>query len=54
MQDDLIDEYGLFVNAVLLGKGIPLFNNINEKLPLTLKESKTFSSGVNYSLYKRG
>ncbi|MBC8045764.1 MAG: dihydrofolate reductase [Fimbriimonadaceae bacterium] len=45
-QNNLIDEYWLFVNPVLLGKGIPLFKNINDKKDLLLIESKIFSSGV--------
>jgi dihydrofolate reductase len=43
---DLIDEYWLFVNPVLLGTGIPLFKNIQNKVGLKLTETKTFSPGV--------
>lgn len=46
MKHNLIDEYWLFVNPVLLGNGIPLFNDINGKLYLKLVESKVFKSGV--------
>jgi len=42
----LIDEFWLFVNPVLLGKGIPLFKGIVETTRLKLAETKTFSSGV--------
>ncbi|MDB5258697.1 MAG: dihydrofolate reductase [Chitinophagaceae bacterium] len=42
----LIDEFWLFVNPVLLGKGIPLFKNVMETTKLKLIETKTFSSGV--------
>lgn len=42
----LIDEFWLFVNPVLLGKGMPLFNGITEKIDLKLVESKTFKCGV--------
>jgi dihydrofolate reductase len=42
----LIDEYWLFVNPVLLGKGILLFKDIPETIKLELIETKTFSSGV--------
>ncbi len=42
----LIDEFWLFVNPIILGKGIPLFKNITEIIKLKLIESKTFSSGV--------
>jgi dihydrofolate reductase len=43
---EMIDDYWLFVNPVLLGDGIPLFRDIKEKTNLRLVFSKTFSSGV--------
>ena len=43
---DLVDSYWLFVNPVLLGQGIPLFNDIKNKTALTLETSKIFPSGV--------
>ncbi len=46
MSHGLIDEFWLFVNPVLLGKGIPLFKDIAEMIKLKLVESKTFSCGV--------
>jgi dihydrofolate reductase len=42
----LIDEYWIFVNPILLGKGIPLFKNVADRVRLKLLESKTFGSGV--------
>jgi dihydrofolate reductase len=48
----LIDEFRIFVNPVLLGKGIPLFRYINGKIKLKLLESKTFTSGVVALHYK--
>ena len=42
----LIDEFWLFVNPILLGKGMPLFKDITEPVKLKLTESKTFSCGV--------
>ncbi|MEX2116987.1 MAG: dihydrofolate reductase family protein [Bacteroidota bacterium] len=53
MQLDLIDEYWLFVNPILLGRGIPLFRNINEVSHVTLISSHTFPSGVVCLNYKR-
>lgn len=44
--DGLIDEFWLFVNPVLLGKGMPLFKNVTETTPLNLIETKTFGCGV--------
>lgn len=46
LSEGLIDEFWLFVNPVLLGKGIPLFKGVKETTKLKLIETKTFSSGV--------
>lgn len=46
MQEDLIDGYWLFVNPVILGKGIPLFKNIEKMTKLKLINTKQFDSGV--------
>jgi dihydrofolate reductase len=46
MAENLIDEYWIFINPVLLGQGIPLFNNIKQRTSLKLKMSKIFASGV--------
>ena len=46
MQENLIDEYWLFVNPVILGEGIPLFKDIKNKTPLNLLEARSFPSGV--------
>jgi len=42
----LIDEFWLFVNPVLLGRGIPLFKDVIARTNLKLIETKTFSCGV--------
>lgn len=46
MQHNLIDEYWLFVNPILIGAGIPLFKKITEKVNLRLVKANVFSSGV--------
>ena len=46
LQENLVDEFWLFVNPVILGQGIPLFAGINDKLKLKLLFTKVFSSGV--------
>ena len=46
MAEKLIDDYWLFVNPILLGRGIPLFNGVKEKSALKLVASNIFSSGV--------
>lgn len=42
----LIDEYWINVNPVLLGKGKPLFKNINDRVNLKLLDAKVFDCGV--------
>ncbi len=46
MQHNLIDGYWLFVNPVILGKGIPLFGGITDKTKLKLVTTQQFTSGV--------
>lgn len=46
MAENLIDEYWLFINPILLGQGIPLFKNIKDRTALALVKSKIFASGV--------
>ncbi len=46
MHENLIDEFWIFVNPVLLGQGIPLFKDIKHRAKLKLIKSHAFSSGV--------
>jgi dihydrofolate reductase len=51
MHHNLIDDYWLFVNPVILGKGIPLFKDVQERLKFKLIWNKVFSSkavGLHY------
>jgi dihydrofolate reductase len=43
---NLVDELWLFVNPVLLGKGIPMFEGSKDIKKLKLLKSHQFSSGV--------
>lgn len=42
----LIDELQLCVHPVVVGNGLPLFKNINDRVVLKLFNTKTFSSGA--------
>lgn len=56
MQQNLIDGYWLFVNPVILGRGIPLFANIQDKIELKLLSTRQFASGVtelNYTVERQ-
>ncbi len=46
MQLNLIDGYWLFVNPMILGQGIPLFEGIKDKTTLKLLTTRQFTSGV--------
>lgn len=52
MAENLIDEYWLFINPILLGQGIPLFKNIKDRTALKLVKSKLFDSGVLFLHYE--
>jgi len=54
IKEDLIDGYWLFVNPVILGKGIPLFTDINHKVNLDLKSTHQFACGVTELNYLSG
>jgi len=46
IQENLIDGYWLFVNPIILGRGIPLFVDIKDKIKLKLLTTRQFTSGV--------
>ncbi|SMO83573.1 dihydrofolate reductase family protein [Solitalea koreensis] len=46
MRGNLIDDYWLFVNPIILGEGISLFKGVKEKIQLKLESSMVFPSGV--------
>ena len=53
LQHDLIDEFWIFVNPILVGKGIPLFKNVQQITKLQLVTSKVFGCGVVCLHYKK-
>ncbi|MHB2035516.1 MAG: dihydrofolate reductase family protein [Nitrososphaerales archaeon] len=42
----LIDEYRIFVNPIVLGKGKPMFKGPNDRKKLKLVTTRTFTSGL--------
>jgi len=46
MNLDLIDEYQLSVQPIILGNGLPLFKNVKERVNLKLLRTKTFGCGA--------
>jgi dihydrofolate reductase len=46
MKLNLIDEYQLCVHPVVVGGGLPLFENINDRTIFKLIKTKTFSGGA--------
>lgn len=45
MRNNLIDDYWIFVNPVIFGKGIPLFTELSSKKTLSLEMTKQFPNG---------
>jgi dihydrofolate reductase len=56
IQLNLIDGYWLFVNPIILGRGIPLFTGIQDKIKLNLLNTRRFTCGVtelNYTVDRK-
>ena len=45
LENDLIDEFHLMLNPLILGGGKTLFSGLNHRYPLTLVETRTFKNG---------
>ncbi|HMI66695.1 MAG TPA: dihydrofolate reductase family protein [Cyclobacteriaceae bacterium] len=52
-QLDLIDEYQLSVQPIILGGGLPLFKNVKDRVDLKLLKTKTFGCGAVMFYYER-
>lgn len=46
LREQLIDGFWLFVNPVVLGRGVPLFTDTNENMNLKLIGTRQFNCGV--------
>jgi dihydrofolate reductase len=51
MENDLVDEYGLMINPIVLGSGKRLFREGSAKRPMRLVRSMTTSTGVVVATY---
>ncbi len=51
-EQDLIDEYQIMVDPVVLGDGTPIMKGIKHKLDLKLAKTRTFKSGIVLLCYK--
>ncbi len=50
---NLIDEYQLCIHPVVIGKGLPLFDQIKERTVFKLLKTKTFKAGAVLHYYER-
>lgn len=53
IEEDLIDEYLLFIHPVVIGGGTPLFPRLDERFGMRLVETRPFGSGVVLVDYER-
>jgi len=49
---DVIDEYQLGLQPTVIGSGLPLFKNINDRIDLKLLKTKTFGCGAVFLYYE--
>jgi dihydrofolate reductase len=54
MKDEVIDEYWLFMNPMILGQGIEVFPSLESRIALTRQASVEFSCGVTALNYIKG
>jgi dihydrofolate reductase len=52
IKNNLIDEYHLFVNPVAIGKGKPIYQDLDSKLNLKLIKATAFECGITVLCYK--
>ena len=52
LKRNLLDEFQLCIHPVVAGKGLPLFENIERRVNLTLSDTKTFGSGAQILYYE--
>jgi dihydrofolate reductase len=53
IRHDLIDEFWLYVNPIVLGRGKPFFPPSDTRIRLQLAETRSFGNGVVLLRYER-
>lgn len=51
MRLDLLDEFRIYLNPIIIGKGIPMFKDV-DTTKLILKDSHAYQSGVTKLMYQ--
>jgi dihydrofolate reductase len=52
IKNNLIDEYHLFINPTAIGKGLQIFNAVDNRLNLKLVKSSDFDCGIVVNKYE--
>jgi len=52
VKNNLIDEYYLFINPVILGNGLSIFNRLDKSMNLILVASEAFECGIVANKYE--
>jgi dihydrofolate reductase len=53
IEQDLVDEFHVFVSPVILGGGTPFLPALDHRLDLELVETRTFASRTTHARYRR-
>jgi dihydrofolate reductase len=53
IQENLVDELMLAIHPILLGAGLPLFKNLDERKKLRLSDTITYPTGLVQLIYKQ-
>ena len=54
IKNNLIDEYHLFINPTIIGKGMTIFSEVSSNLNLILEDVQKFDCGITVLKYKKG
>nr|WP_294947473.1 dihydrofolate reductase family protein [uncultured Mucilaginibacter sp.] len=51
IKNNLIDEYHIFINPVVIGKGMTIYKGLQDRMNLNLVETRSFACGINVLVY---